>query len=69
MQSSVASVGFGAGSSIAPLPAMAAAVEWLVAAAASGVFGLIVGALLIPLVHNVAMPAVAKFRGAKKEHA
>ena len=51
------------------LPAMAAAVEWLVAAAASGVFGLIVGALLIPLVHNVAMPAVAKFRGAKKEHA
>jgi predicted DNA repair protein MutK len=51
------------------LPAMAAAVEWLVAAAASGIFGLIVGALLIPLVHNVAMPVVAKFRGAKKEHA
>jgi predicted DNA repair protein MutK len=48
---------------------MAAAVEWLVAAAAAGVFGLIVGALLIPLVHNVAMPMVAKFRGAKKEHA
>jgi len=51
------------------LSAMAAAVQWLTTAAASGLFGLIVGALLIPLVHNVAMPVVAKFRGAKKEHA
>ena len=45
------------------IPAIAAAVEWLVGAAAAGVFGLVIGALLIPLVHNVAMPVVAKFRG------
>ena len=45
------------------VPAIAAAVEWFVAAAAAGVVGLAVGALLIPLVHNVAMPAVAKLRG------
>jgi len=44
------------------LSAIEAAVQWLVAAAASGVFGLVVGALLIPLVNNVAMPVVAKFR-------
>jgi uncharacterized protein len=45
------------------VPAMAAALEWFVTAAASGVFGLVVGGLLIPLVHNVAMPAVARLRG------
>ena len=45
------------------VPAIAAAVEWLVGAAMAGVFGLVIGALLIPLVHNVAMPVVAKFRG------
>jgi predicted DNA repair protein MutK len=45
------------------IPAIAAAVEWLVGAAAAGVFGLVVGALLIPLVNNVAAPVVAKFRG------
>jgi uncharacterized protein len=45
------------------VPAIAAAVQWLVGAAAAGVFGLVIGALLIPLVNNVAMPAVAKFRG------
>jgi predicted DNA repair protein MutK len=45
------------------LAAIAGAVQWLVTAAASGVFGLVVGALLIPLVNNVAVPVVAKFRG------
>jgi len=45
------------------VPAIAAALEWLVTAAASGVFGLVVGGLLIPLVHNVAMPAVVRLRG------
>ena len=45
------------------LSAIEAAVQWLVGAAAAGVFGLVVGALLIPLVNNVAMPVVAKFRG------
>jgi predicted DNA repair protein MutK len=45
------------------VPAIAAAVQWLTAAAAAGVFGLAVGALLIPLVNNVAMPVAAKFRG------
>jgi uncharacterized protein len=45
------------------VPAIAAALEWLAAAAAAGVFGLVIGALLIPLVNNVAVPVVAKFRG------
>lgn len=45
------------------LPAVAEAAAWLVSAAASGVFGLLVGAVLIPLVHHAATPALAKLRG------
>ncbi|UEM25078.1 DUF808 domain-containing protein (plasmid) [Skermanella mucosa] len=45
------------------VPAVSAVLEWLVAAAAAGLLGIAVGAVLIPLVHNVAMPAVAKLRG------
>lgn len=45
------------------VPAVAAAAEWLVAAAAAGLLGLALGALLIPLVHNVAVPALAKLKG------
>ena len=44
------------------LPAGAAVIEWLVAAAMAGVFGLVLGALLIPLVHRVVMPAFAMLR-------
>ncbi|UEM06902.1 DUF808 domain-containing protein (plasmid) [Skermanella rosea] len=45
------------------VPAISAVLEWLVAAAAAGLLGVAVGAVLIPLVHNVAMPVVAKLRG------
>ncbi|MFC5358904.1 DUF808 domain-containing protein [Azospirillum himalayense] len=38
------------------VPAAKAAVEWLVGAAGAGVFGLLLGALLIPLVHKVIEP-------------
>lgn len=49
------------------VPALAGVLEWLVAAAAAGLFGLVVGAVLIPLVHNVAIPAVARLRGKDRE--
>ncbi len=45
------------------VPAAAGFAEWCVTAAASGVFGLAVGAALIPLVHRVAAPALARLRG------
>ncbi len=45
------------------LPAVGAAVEWLVSAAASGVFGLLVGAALIPFVEHVAAPLWQRLRG------
>ncbi|HSK39313.1 MAG TPA: DUF808 domain-containing protein [Arenibaculum sp.] len=48
-------------------PAVAGALEGLVAAAAAGLLGLVVGAVLIPLVHNMAMPALAKLRGKDRE--
>jgi predicted DNA repair protein MutK len=38
-------------------------VSWLVSAAASGVFGLVVGALAMPLIHGVVAPLIAKVRG------
>jgi predicted DNA repair protein MutK len=42
------------------LPAIAGAAEWVVAAAASGVFGLLVGGGLIPVVEHVAAPALRR---------
>ena len=45
------------------LPAVGAAVEWLVSAAASGAFGLLVGAALIPFVEHVAAPLWRRLRG------
>ncbi|MGQ9368263.1 DUF808 domain-containing protein [Azospirillum sp. ST 5-10] len=45
------------------VPGVAAAVEWLVGAAGSGLFGLAVGALLIPLVHRVVQPLLARRKG------
>jgi predicted DNA repair protein MutK len=43
--------------------AVAGAAEWLVSAAAAGVFGLAVGWAAIPLVQRVAMPALVRLRG------
>jgi predicted DNA repair protein MutK len=45
------------------VPALSGLVEWLVSAAASGLFGLILGAILIPLIHYVAVPLVKALRG------
>ena len=45
------------------LPTGGAILEWLVTAAASGIFGLVVGAALIPLVHHVAVPVVNRLKG------
>lgn len=45
------------------VPAATGFLEWLVSAALSGVVGLVVGAVLIPLVHRVAMPAWKSVRG------
>jgi uncharacterized protein len=46
------------------LPFGAAAAEWAVTAAASGILGLLVGAALIPFVQYVAAPAWKRLRGA-----
>lgn len=48
------------------VPALAGVLEWLVTAAAAGLLGLAVGAVLIPLVNTIAMPALAKLRGGRK---
>jgi predicted DNA repair protein MutK len=44
-------------------PVLGGAVEWLVSAAAAGLFGLILGALLIPLIHYIAVPLAKALRG------
>jgi predicted DNA repair protein MutK len=44
------------------LPAMGPVFEWLVTAAGSGLFGLAIGAVLIPLVHHVAEPLWHRLR-------
>ncbi|NYZ12509.1 DUF808 domain-containing protein [Azospirillum sp. RWY-5-1] len=44
-------------------PAVGGALEWLVSAALSGLVGLAVGAVLIPLVHRLAIPAWNAIRG------
>jgi predicted DNA repair protein MutK len=49
------------------VPSLGGAVEWLVSAAAAGLFGLLLGALLIPLIHFVAVPLVRALRGGKRE--
>ena len=45
------------------VPSFGGAVEWLVSAAAAGVFGLLLGALLIPLVHFLVLPLLRSLRG------
>jgi hypothetical protein len=46
----------------AALPAIGGAVEWLVNAAGAGVFGLVIGGLLVPLSHYLLVPAVKQIR-------
>ncbi|MFH5923198.1 DUF808 domain-containing protein [Roseomonas xinghualingensis] len=48
----------------AAVPAIGGAAEWLVTAVASGVFGLLVGAALIPLVKHGVSPALKRVRAA-----
>jgi uncharacterized protein len=45
------------------LPAFASIVEWIVTAAASGVVGLLVGTVLIPVVEHVVAPALRRLKG------
>lgn len=47
----------------AAVPAISGVVEWFVTATFSGVLGVALGVLLIPLVHKVAAPLVARFKG------
>jgi uncharacterized protein len=49
------------------VPALGGTVEWLVSAAASGLFGLLLGALLIPLIHFIAVPLLKSLRRGKRE--
>ncbi|WP_262296669.1 DUF808 domain-containing protein [Microvirga sesbaniae] len=49
------------------VPALGGLVEWLVSAAASGLFGLVLGAVLIPLVHFVAVPLARAVRGGSRK--
>ncbi|HZH11657.1 MAG TPA: DUF808 domain-containing protein [Microvirga sp.] len=48
-------------------PAMGGTVEWLVSAAGSGLFGLVLGAVLIPLIHYGAVPLAKALRGSKRK--
>ena len=50
-------------------PALSGLTEWLVSAAASGVFGLVIGALLIPLVQYVVAPLLKRLRGSGRKAA
>src|SRR3712207_2361229 len=47
------------------VPALGGLVEWLVSATAAGLFGLLLGAVLIPLVHYVAVPLLRALRGGR----
>jgi predicted DNA repair protein MutK len=49
------------------VPALGGLVEWLVSAAAAGLFGLLLGAILIPLVHFVAVPLLKALRGGSRK--
>ncbi|QRM30715.1 DUF808 domain-containing protein [Microvirga sp. VF16] len=49
------------------VPSLGGVVEWLVSATAAGLFGLLLGALLIPLIHFVAVPLVKALRRGKRE--
>ncbi|WP_457092914.1 DUF808 family protein, partial [Microvirga sp. P5_D2] len=49
------------------VPSLSGAVEWIVSAAAAGLFGLVLGAVLIPLIHYVAVPLLRAVRGTGKK--
>jgi len=49
------------------VPRIGGAVEWLVSAAASGLVGLLLGAILIPLIHYVAVPLLRAMRGGRRK--
>ncbi|MBJ6124785.1 DUF808 domain-containing protein [Microvirga splendida] len=49
------------------VPALAGLVEWLVSAAAAGLVGLVLGGLLIPLIHFVAVPLLKALRGGSRK--
>jgi len=49
------------------VPALGGFVEWLVSAAGSGLFGLVLGALLIPLIHFIAVPLIKALRGTSRK--
>jgi uncharacterized protein len=51
------------------VPTLSGLTEWLVSAAASGVFGLVIGALLIPLAQYVVAPLVKRLRGSGRKAA
>lgn len=46
------------------LPAVAGAIEWIVAAAGAGIFGLAIGAILIPVMEFVVAPAWRRLKSA-----
>ncbi|EIM25903.1 DUF808 domain-containing protein [Microvirga lotononidis] len=48
------------------VPSISGAVEWLVTAAASGLVGLLLGAILIPGIHFVAVPLLKALRGGSR---
>jgi predicted DNA repair protein MutK len=52
-----------AGHAAAALPVIATAIHWIVTAAGSGLFGLLLGAALLPVAHSVVTPAWTKLRG------
>ncbi|MGE4049289.1 MAG: DUF808 domain-containing protein [Acetobacteraceae bacterium] len=45
------------------VPAVAGAAEWAVGAAGAGVFGFLVGAVLIPIAEHIAVPALRGLKG------
>jgi len=58
----VANLGAAAGRAI---PALGGAVEWLVSAGLSALFGLVVGGIAIVAMHNVVGPMIKRFRPAR----
>ena len=51
------------------LPAIGGAVEWIVAAAGAGIFGLAIGAILIPVMEFAVAPAWRAVKSVLRERA
>lgn len=49
------------------VPSLGGAIEWIVSATAAGLFGLVLGAVLIPLIHYIAVPLLRAVRGTGKK--